>query len=68
MHPRNNHFAISYACILSINYLNAIYSLCLRYLPKVYLLPKYYRENIYRNYIPVVPHKAVAEVSKIGNL
>ena len=22
----------------------------------------------YRNFIPVVPHKAVAEVSKIGNL
>ena len=49
--PLINHVAISYACILPIDYLHAIYLLSMRYLHKTYILSKYYLEAIYRIYI-----------------
>ena len=45
--PLINHLAISYACILPIYYLHAIYLLSMRFLHKTYILSKYYLEAIY---------------------
>ena len=47
--PFKNHLAISYACILPIYYLHAIYLLSMGYLHKTYILSKCYVETIYRS-------------------
>ena len=49
--PLINNLAISYAFILPIYYLHALYLLSMRYLHKTYILSKYYLEAIYRIYI-----------------
>ena len=47
--PFKNNLAISYACILPIYYLHAIYLLSMGYLHKTYILSKCYVETIYRS-------------------